>query len=83
MKLTNEQKGNNSSLKTGIKILQNKLLRLGEGIVEREETVRLNQKVTHPIGAARILVAENELMIHNAMVKQLNICISVLEDSLV
>lgn len=84
MKQTNGQKGNNSAIQTGVRVLQNKLLKLGEDITHEEETIRLNRNIANTeLGNARILVATQRLLILNGMVKQLNKCISMLEENLV
>ena len=83
MRLTNEQKVNNSTIQTGVRILQNKLLKLGEDIIHEEETIRLNSKLDTELSKAKIIVAEGSLLILNGMVKQLTSCINMLESNLV
>lgn len=83
MKLTNDQKVNNSTVKTGVRVLQTKLLKLGEDIVHEEETIRLNSKIDTELSKAKIIVAEGSLFILNGMVKQLTSCINMLESNLV
>lgn len=84
MKLTKEQKYNNSTIKTGTRILQNKLIKLEEDIAFEEETMRLNSNNTNTeLGTARVIVAKDRLVILNGMVKQLNSCINILESSLI
>lgn len=83
MKLTNDQKVNNSTVKTGVRVLQTKLLKLGEDIVHEEETIRLNSKLDTELSKAKIIVAEGSLFILNSMVKQLTSCINILESNLV
>lgn len=79
---SNYQKAKESTIKSGIRVLQNKLLKLGEDITYQEETIRLNCKLSEDINKAKVLVAEKELFILNGLAKQLNTCIYILEESL-
>ena len=83
MKLTNEQKFNNSTIRTGVRALQNKLLKLGEDITFEEETIRLNSKLDTELSKAKVTVAEESLFILNGMVEQLTSCINMLESNLI
>ena len=83
MKLTNEQKGFNSSLYTGMKVLQLKMTNLDKKVVECEETIRINEMVDREVCNARVIVAKDEIMMRNAMIKQLNKCYGILEAQLI
>ncbi len=83
MKLTNEQKGFNSSLRTGMQVLQLKMAKLGEKVLECEETIRMNESVDREVCNARVIVVKNEIMIRNSMIKQLNKCYGILEAQLI
>jgi len=83
MKLTNEQKGNNATIKTGVRVLQNKLIKLKEDIDQEEETIRINSRLKMEMSEASIIVSQKSLGVLNGMVKQLNTCINMLEGNLV
>ena len=83
MKLTNVQKANNSTIKTGIRVLQNKLLKLGEDIIHEDEIIRLNFTLNTEMSKAKIIVAEGNLVILKGMVKQLTTCMGMLKENLV
>jgi hypothetical protein len=80
MKLTNEQKGKNSALTTGIKVLGCKIERLQGKVAGANEVILLNQKCKdRTVPAARITVAEWDIRMCEAMIGQLQECIEILE----
>ena len=63
-KLTNEQKGHNSKVNTGVRVLQNKMCKVKEELDHEEEVIRLNSNLRGKLelADARCIVSENNII---------------------
>lgn len=72
MKLTNEQKGYNSALKTGISVLEAKINKNNTKLLELQKDIQFYEGLYGTtIVDAKLIVLRNEVMLREAMNKQL------------
>lgn len=87
MKLTNEQKGYNAAIKTGIKALEAKITKMNSKLKELEEDLEYYKGVVSTVRdttllESRIIVTENDIYLRSSMNKQLLTAIEVLKGQL-